>query len=571
MPAPAPGATLTPVRSAPLALLSLVAMTHAQEPTTTLRFEASGSMPVVQVDPALGVLVQTLRYEGASQVWTRTGAGRLLEAGRAWEPDEVMPPAFATADGELWAPASHTDAMALRRWDGRAWRPVELEETPAVGAQRRLRRGAVQLGVAERIRAADGSEYLLDGFGVLARGPAGAWRYGNLQPLEAPPMRWSQVHWEPRGEAVLVATEAGRGLLGRGGALEEVDAQQDRPRPAAARVQLASGAWVLCGDRSVVVLLPSGEVKEHEVSQPRPVARRPAGDLLLVQARGYPTRLVAIDGRGALVELEQGELLETPDPRNTGVDASGAVWWWTRGVLRRWDAEGRFAATSTGCAFLGIDPDQRAWFASPAGVVASLALAELERELVRAPEPQETTEVLNRAARLDPEGRLRVVRAVAGQPEQPFAARHQRRVYRWHVREGGAWVVDPDSPEWEVRFCALHWCEECHGGARDRPLPAPLKLETRPLGGLDPEGRALALDSRRDPVRDDAPLIRRPDGSTWLLGPTGLTELEPLEGGRWRPRRNQLAGVPAGPWVQTAEGEVWVVGEQGLGRVAFPR
>lgn len=556
-------------------LLALAAMTHAQEPATTLRFEATGRMFVVQVDPELGVLVQSLRYEGQKPVWTRTGSGTLLELGRAWASDDSMPNAFATADGKLWAPGSDVDALDLRAWDGKGWTPIALEVTPAVAAQRKLRYGAVQLGIDERVRAADGSEYLLDGFGVLARGKDGPWSYRNLQVLGSPPMQWSVVHHEPRGDAILFATESGRGLLARGGALEEVDAKQDGPRRSSARVRFASGAWALFSDERVVVIGPDGGSREVELSHPRPIVLRRSDDRLLVQARGYPARLVALDAQGELTELpkEPGNPLETPEPRHVGEDAHGRVWWWTRGDLRRWDLDGTVSTSGAGrgCAFLGIDPGQRAWFSHPGGFVASLSLAELEADHERTPASLEVTEDLNRAAVLDAQGRLRLVRPVAGQEERGVARVHQRVIYRWHVREKGAWVVDAAAPEYEVRYCGLRWCQECHGGAKDRPLPPPGKLETRPVGALDPEGRVLALDESREARLDDAPLIRLPDGTTWLLGPIGLCRLEPLEGGRWRPAAHWMNGVEAGPWIQTAEGEVWVVGDRRLLRVAFPR
>ncbi len=539
-----------------LTLAGALTLTHVEEPATSLRFEGTGGTVEVQVDRELGALVQTISSEGTARVWSRSGSGRLGELAAAWRERGVLR-VFASVDGLLWAFGHLGDPLSLRGWDGEAWKPAQIAPGPAVTAQQQLRR---DVGPDEWIRVG-GTDYILDRFGVLARGPGGQWSYANLQPLGAPPVDWTPVSWEPQGDAVLFATEAGRALLGRAGDIEEVAGERRVPR--LARVQFASGAWAVFDKRSVAIVGAAGR-KELPLQVARPIVHRPGDDRILVQV-GYPARLVEIDAQGGLRDVESVEPLETPDAAHVGLDARGSVWWWDRRRLHRW-AEHGLVSRPLPCTFWGIDPGGRAYLSGPSWVVFSLALAELSLELERPEEPQETCLNFGHAAFLDADGRLRLPRVV----EQDPPGNHRRIVYRFHVRRDGAWVLDPASPEFIDRACPLRWCHQCHGQQEWRVAPPAGKLETRPQGALGPDGRVLAGEPGREPVENASPLIRRSDGSAWLLGPMGLCEVAPLGEGRWRPLRLRLLGIRPGPWVQAADGEVWVVDRWGLTRVVFP-
>ncbi|MCW8141938.1 MAG: hypothetical protein KIT58_23775, partial [Planctomycetota bacterium] len=152
---------------------------------TTLRFEAAAPALDVQVDPSLGVLVQALTAERA---WTRRGEGPLAAMAAGWSAREPAPTSFTTSDGRRWCLEDGADAGSLLQWVEGRWRPAEVAgPADALAARRELRRGAVRLGIVARVRADDGTDLLLDGFGAFVH-REGRWTFAPLQRLAAPPI-----------------------------------------------------------------------------------------------------------------------------------------------------------------------------------------------------------------------------------------------------------------------------------------------------------------------------------------------------------------------------------------------
>lgn len=531
---------------------------------TTLRFEAAAPALDVQVDPSLGVLVQALTAERA---WTRRGEGPLAAMAAGWSAREPAPTSFTTSDGRRWCLEDGADAGSLLQWVEGRWRPAEVAgPADALAARRELRRGAVRLGIVARVRADDGTDLLLDGFGAFVH-REGRWTFAPLQRLAAPPIGWAQVAWRPGGEGVTVGA-GGRALLGRAGRLDVAPAGP-RPDPGRRYTRLRDGVWLVATEADVALVTSDGaERARTPLMRAHVLAYRRRDDAVLLQGALVGSSWVWAElgvETGALRVLERRG--NQRDPRGAAVvDDAGALWSDDHAVLRRWDGH-RLLEAPLAALLVGSDPRGRVWFVH-GGVAFSIERAELERELERAPAQEEVVDDVQGAATLDADGHLRALRLVAcDPPDEAGVAVHQRRAYRFHVRCRGAWVLDETSATYEERRCALRWCQACHGARREA---APRGgFETRPPGVLDPEGRVMGLDRDRRPHPDPRALLRRPDGSEWLLGPAGLIELARDADGRHHPRRLRLPGSGLA-WVQDADGDVWQVEEGRLRKVTFP-
>ena len=130
----------------------------------------------------------------------------------------------------------------------------------------------------------------------------------------------------------------------------------------------------------------------------------------------------------------------------------------------------------------------------------------------------------------------------------------------------GRWVLDSSSPEFVERHCPLRWCPRCHG-PENRPTPPPHgSLPVRPLAILGKDGRVLSPVEGRWVENEDA-ILRRRDGSVWIIGPSGLLELERV-GAQWRGKRHRfLSGLPVKPWFVDADDNVWIAADDALWRV----
>lgn len=532
---------------------------------TTLRFEAAGPTARVIVDRELGVLIETWTHPPQGPRAVRRGRGALPGLAAGWSSRDLFEPPFRTPDGRLWALGDYRDALSLLQREGGAWQPAAVTG-PATALGWRRAQQITNGDRVERLTGPDGTPLLLEGSGVLVYRGEGTWAFAAIQSLErgAPRLR---VAWAPwRGGIVCAGSRA---VLARAGRIEP-GPPGVRPDPDRHHVPFPGGAWASVGEDELAILGSPDETRLVPLQRGRVIAGRAADDRLLVQGylRGRSWLLGELDVQGQVHALfEDGGGVR--DPAGPIVSLGERTWWSDdRGVLRRWDASGLRALPLDGV-LEGVDPAGRAWLRQ-GGVVWSLDLAELDQWLDRGPGPApERVRNEQRAAHLDPEGRLRLLRAVAPEPDEAGGA-HRRRVLRYHVRRSGAWVLDPGSPEFVQYACWLHWCQHCHGGGAGDARRAPEgHLSTRPPGALDPEGRAVGLRAREaDP--DPRALLRRPDGGAWLISPAGLVELELAEAeGLWRVRRVEPR-VRCGEWVQERDGEVWLLDGDELVRVGFP-
>ena len=555
---------------------------------TTLRFEAAGPTARVTVDRELGVVVETWTHPPQGPRAVRHGRGALPGLATGWSSRDAFEPPFRTPDGRLWALGDYRDGLSLLQREGGAWLPAAVTGPAAELGWRRAQQ-ITNGDRVERLTGPDGAPLLLEGSGVLVYRGAGVWAFAALQRLGKGSPR-QRVAWAPwRGGVVCAGAVS---VLVRAGGVEPGPADV-RPDPDRRHVRFPGGAWASLGEDELAILGSTGETRLVPLQRGRVIAGRAADDRLLVQGclRGQGWLLGELDIQGGVRALfEDGG--GARDPAGPIVTLGERTWWSDdRGLLRRWDASGLRALQLDGV-LEGVDPAGRAWLRY-GGVVWSLDLAELDQWLDRGPGPApERVRNEQRAARLDPDGRLRLLRVVGAgaldaraSPPGESASRqarrvspgpaeaggaHRRRVLRFHVRRSVAWVLDPGSPEFVDYTCWLHWCHHCHGGGAGDARRAPEGgLPTRPPGGLDQTGRAVGLRAGEGGP-DSRALLRRPDGSAWLISPAGLVELELARSeGPWRVRSVEPR-VRCGEWVQERDGEVWLVDGDELVRVGFP-
>lgn len=523
---------------------------------TTLRFEAAGSDLRLLVDRALGVLIESWDPQRGL---VRTGRGALPALAAGWGAQERLARPFLTGDGRRWVLGDERDALSLLERVESAWRPAAIEGDLAGLDWRRRQPVTNGHPLVQRLVAPDGTEALLELPGVLVYAGRGVWRFAALQAQERG-RPWSQPAWTPCGEG-LVCGAGPRGWLVRSGGLGSPPPGV-HPAPERVHGRFPGGAWVALTADEVLV------AGTHPVplQRARVIAARGQDDRLLVQGwlPGRSWVLAELDSAGRLTVLHE-DAAGLRAPHGPVVTLEARSWWSDeRGLLRRWDTQG-IRALPLGAVLEGVDPAGRAWLRGRGGELAfalSLDLAELDAWLERpARAPLERVANEHRAATLDPQGRLRVLRVVAQGPGEPAQRPvHERRVLRFHMRAGGEWIPVQPVDEYVDRRCARHWCPRCHGGqdADVRRAP-PAELPTRPPGGLTPEGQ----------VAPPAALLRRPDGSAWLLAPVGLVALEPAGEERWRPAAVD-PGVPARPWVQDRDGEVWLLEGEGEALLRAP-